>query len=112
MECECTAISLQSDKYRGEGQQLRATYQHKTRCTPKIYQQLTGTLNVKSYMSEPCLMIFSSPVGMYRKSYCTTPSIGAGVDKMLKIYVKVFYVMGKVLSDKLSCVWKGLIIQT
>ena len=42
-----------------------------------------------------------------RKSYCTTPGIGVGggrgVSKMLKIYVKVFYVMGKALSGELSC---------
>ena len=34
-----------------------------------------------------------------RKSYCTTP--GVGVSK--KFNVKVFYVMGKALSGKLSC---------
>ena len=38
------------------------------------------------------IIIFSSPVQMYRKSYCTTPCVGIGgcVDKMLKFYVKVF----------------------
>ena len=32
------------------------------------------------------------PCRMYRKSNCTTPSVGVGggVDKMLKFYVKVF----------------------
>ena len=39
-------------------------------------------------------IIFSQPVRMYRKSYCTTPGIGigggVGVDKMFKFYVKVF----------------------
>ena len=50
------------------------------------------------------------------KSYCTTPGVGVGVDigvgigvgsisKMLKFYVKVFYVMGKALSGELSCPW-------
>ena len=41
--------------------------------------------------------IFSSPVRMYRKSYCTTPGFGIGIgigssgmDKMLKFYFKVF----------------------
>ena len=29
--------------------------------------------------------------------------VGVGVRKMLKFYVKVFYVMGKALSGKLSC---------
>ena len=28
-----------------------------------------------------------------------------GVSKMLKFYVKVFYVMGKALSGELSCMW-------
>ena len=36
-----------------------------------------------------------------RKSYCTSP--GVGVSKMLKFYVKVFYVLGKALSGELSC---------
>ena len=50
----------------------------------------------------------SSPVRMYWKSYCTTPGAGIGVgvsgggmDKMLKFYVKSFYVMGKALSGEL-----------
>ena len=34
--------------------------------------------------------VFSSPVQVYRKSYCTTPGVGIGVDKMLKFNVKVF----------------------
>ena len=46
-----------------------------------------------------------------RKSYCTTPGVGVGVGsagvvgdcKMLKFYVKVFYVIGKALSGELSC---------
>ena len=44
-----------------------------------------------------------------RKSYCTTPGVGigvgvgVGVSKMLKFYIKVFYVMGKALSGELSC---------
>ena len=29
--------------------------------------------------------------------------VGGGVSKMLKLYIKVFYVMGKALSGKLSC---------
>ena len=32
--------------------------------------------------------------------YCTT--VGVGVSKMLKFYIKVFYVMGKALSGELS----------
>ena len=51
-----------------------------------------------------------------QKSYCTTPGVGVGVgidgsvgvDKMLKFYVKVFYVMGKALSGELSCTRTGL----
>ena len=46
-----------------------------------------------------------------RKGYCTTPGvgvsigggIGGGVGVSKKFNVKVFYVMGKVLSGKLSC---------
>ena len=46
-----------------------------------------------------------------RKSYCTTTGVGVGVgiggvvgvSKMLKFYVKVFYMMGKALSSELSC---------
>ena len=37
--------------------------------------------------------IFSWPVGVYRKSCCTTISVGSSggsMDKMLKFYVKVF----------------------
>ena len=48
-----------------------------------------GTLSRESTL----IIIFSSPVWMYRKSYCTTPVIGivsGGVDKRLKFYVKVF----------------------
>ena len=40
-----------------------------------------------------------------RKSNCTTPSVGVGISKMLNFYVKVFYVMGKVLSGELFCPW-------
>ena len=42
-----------------------------------------------------------------RKSYCTTPGVGVGVGSGVgvskKFNVKVFYVMGKALSGKLSC---------
>ena len=42
-----------------------------------------------------------------RKSYCTTPGVGVGVDGSVgvskKFNVKVFYVMGKALSGELSC---------
>ena len=41
-----------------------------------------------------------------KKSCCTTVGVGVGggvgVSKMLKFYVKVFYVMGKALSGELS----------
>ena len=50
--------------------------------------------------------MFSLPVLMYRKSYCTTPSVGIGgggsMDKMLKFYVKFFKVMGKLMGKVLS----------
>ena len=58
------------------------------------------------------IQIFSSPVQMYRKSYCTTPRVGGGggsVDKMLKFYIKSFYLMGKAITGKLSCTWTGLV---
>ena len=46
-------------------------------------------------------------VAKSRKSCCTTPGVGFGIgigfSKMLKFYVKVFYVMGKALSGELSC---------
>ena len=42
-----------------------------------------------------------------RKSYCTIPGVGVGVGGGFgiskKFNVKVFYVMGKALSGKLSC---------
>ena len=51
---------------------------------------------------------------MDRKSCCTTPRVsvgsGVGVSKILKFYVKVFYVMGKVLSGELSCVWTSHVV--
>ena len=50
---------------------------------------------------------------MQRKGYDTTPvshGIGVGVSKMLQFYVKVFYVMGKMLLGKLSCIGTGLIV--
>ena len=34
-------------------------------------------------------LIFSSPVGKYRKSYCTTPGVGVGVDVGIGIGVGV-----------------------
>ena len=44
-----------------------------------------------------------------QEDWCTTPGvgvgagIGGGVNKMLKFYAKVFYVIGKALSGELSC---------
>ena len=51
--------------------------------------------------------MFSSPVGMYRKSYCNYPGVWVAVgcsgdiSKMLKSCLKIFFVIGK-LSDNLS----------
>ena len=52
---------------------------------------------------------------MNRKSYRTTTGIwgrvsvgGGGASKMLK-FVKVLYLMGKVLSGELSCTQTGLV---
>ena len=58
----------------------------------RIYQNLAKVTKLEAYPR-----IFSSPVRMYRKSCCTTPGIGIGgyISKMLKFYIKVFYVMGK-----------------
>ena len=39
----------------------------------------------------------------FRKSYCTNPGGGGGGGVSKKFNVKVFYVMGKVLSGVLSC---------
>ena len=36
--------------------------------------------------------------------------IGLNFSKLLKFYCKVFYLMGKALSGKLSCVWTGLVV--
>ena len=58
---------------------------------------------------------------MYGKRYCTTPGIRVGIycgicvwgcldiSKMLKFYVKIFYVKGTALSCKLSFTWTGLV---
>ena len=53
---------------------------------------------------------------MNRQSYCTISSIGiskfcgsGGISKMLKLYIKVFYVIGKVLSGELSYTWTVLV---
>ena len=43
---------------------------------------------------------------MYRKSYCSTHSLS----KIFKIYIKDFYVMGKVLSGQLSCTGTDLVL--
>lgn len=51
--------------------------------------------------SKSAVFIFS----LY-KSYCTTPSVDAGVSKMLKFLC--FYVMGKALTGELFCTWTGL----
>ena len=51
---------------------------------------------------------FSLPVQIYKKSYCSDPSIG--VSKMLTFYVKVFYEMGKARSGELSCMWTGFVV--
>ena len=42
---------------------------------------------------------------------CTGRSgINVGVDKILKFYFHVFYVMGKGLSGELSCTLTGLVV--
>ena len=55
---------------------------------------------------------------MNRKSYCIAVGIGSGISggkvgisKMLKsFYIEVFYVMGKVLTDELSCTQTGFVV--
>ena len=59
--------------------------------------------------SVPVTGLVISFVQMYRKSYCTIAGIGIGIGTMLKFYVKIFYVTGKVLSDELSCTRTGLV---
>ena len=58
------------------------------------------------------MMPFQLAWTKFEKSYCTTPGIcfDVGVSKLLKFYVKVFYVMGKGLTGKLSCPVTGLVI--
>ena len=58
------------------------------------------------------LSIFSSPLQIYRKRYCTTSSGIDGsrvISKMFKFYVEGFYLICKALSGELSCLWTGLI---
>ena len=61
---------------------------------------------------------------MYKKRYCSASSVGNGdgfsssgvgvltvtVALLLSFYVKVFYVMSKMLSDELSCMQTGLVM--
>ena len=60
-----------------------------------------------SYYDRLLRMPFQLAWTKSRKSCCTTPGIsvggGVGVSKMLKFFVKIFYVMGKGLSGELSC---------
>ena len=44
-----------------------------------------------------------------RKSYCTDGSGGVDVSKMLKFYMKAFFMMGKVLTGEPSCNWADLV---
>ena len=58
------------------------------------------------------MILFSSPVQIYKKSSCTTPGLvlaALALAKCLSFYVKVFNGMSKVLIDKLSYRWTGLI---
>ena len=62
-------------------------------CIQILQIQFSCTNECLSCKSRPHLEdLFSLPIQMYRKRYCTTPSIsgGGGVNKMLKFYVKVF----------------------
>ena len=59
-------------------------------------------------------VIFSLPVGIYWKSYCTTPGVGigsggGGVNKMF--LGSSFYVMGKARTGELFGTRTGLVIQ-
>ena len=56
----------------------------------------------------------SLPVRMYMKCCCTTLGINigsCGISRLLKLYVKIFYVMGRVLTGELSCMRTGLVSQ-
>ena len=46
--------------------------------------------------------IFSPPVQMYCKRYNTIHSKVGGISNMFEFYIKVIYVMGKVISSELS----------
>ena len=67
-------------------------------CTLYILNTLHAWLKSGQTALLNIFSIFSSPVQKYRKSYCTTPSIGIGLAlaaalvlaKMLKFYFKVF----------------------
>ena len=73
-------------------------------------------LSTPSYL-ELCRMylvrIISSPVWMYKKSYCTTLGVGIGVgsiSKTWKILPWSFYVMSMALTGELSCPVADLVL--
>ena len=63
-------------------------------------------------MSSVSWSIFNSPMGIYRKIYCTTPRVSvatAALVKHLSFYVKVFYVTGMALIGELFCRQTGIV---
>ena len=53
--------------------------------------------------------IFSLPLQMCRKSYCTLSGGGAGDEQIVKVLPQRFNVMSKAVSDELSCTRRGLV---
>ena len=54
--------------------------------------------------SRDATLPFLAHLNEVRKNYCITPPrVSVSISKMLKFYVKVFYVMGKALTSELFC---------
>ena len=71
----------------------------------QFYTRIAAFENdIKVYRHSPMFSnIVLAHLTKFRMSYCTNPSIGVSVSKILKFYDKVFYVMGKALTGELSC---------
>ena len=47
---------------------------------------------------------------LFHDPYVRGNDTGINISKILKFYIKVFYVMGKALSGELSCLWTGFVM--
>lgn len=74
--------------------------------------KLKTTIRIGYVLGQPNVRnlhhVFSSPVQMYRKSYCTTIGVGGEGDSKTIFFIKVFFVMGKALIGELSYTGTGL----